>query len=150
MRASASRIPSAAPGNNNYVTILERADARRRRDEVRPPRLRFESRRQRPPREPVAKLHGATATVVAATSIHVTARGGPPLHVALLEADGQRLFARFDPASADVVPPDLELAGQKVRVQISADGEQTFQLGVRQGFGFGRFVDSLRRRVGGG
>ena len=136
------------PGNNNYVTLLERADTRRRRDEVRPPRLHFESRRQRPPREGVAALHGATATVVAATAIHVTARGGPPLHVALLEADGRRLFARLDPASAETVPSEQELAGQKVRVQISNDGEQTFQLGGRQSFGFGRFVDSLRRRVG--
>ena len=101
-------------------------------------------------REAVVSLHGATATVIAATAIHVTARGGPPLHVALLEAEGRRLFAKLDPASTEEIPSEQELAGQKVRVQISSDGDQTFQLGVRQSSGFGRFVDSLRRRVGGG
>jgi len=39
------------PGNNNYVTILERTDSRRRRDSVTPPRVHFESVRRRPERE---------------------------------------------------------------------------------------------------
>src|SRR5262245_17091702 len=138
------------PGNNNYVTLLERSDTRRRREEVRPPRMLFESRRQRPARELPAKLHDASATVVAATAIPVTAGGGPPLHVALLESEGRRLFARLDPEQETSVS-DQELAGQKVRVRITSDGDPIFTLGPqRQGFGLGRFVDSLRRRVGAG
>jgi len=138
------------PGNNNYVTLLERSDTRRRREEVRPPRMHFESRRQRPAREEPARLHDASATVVAATAIHVTAGGGPPLHVALLESEGRRLFARLDPEQEGSVS-DQELAGQKVRLRIHSDGDPTFTLGPpRQGFGLGRFVDSLRRRVGAG
>jgi len=135
------------PGNNNYVTLLERSDTRRRREEVRPPRMQFESRRQRPAREAQVKLHEASATVVAATAIHVTAGGGPPLHVALLESEGLRLFARLDPQQESSVS-DQELAGQKVRLHITSDGDPVFTLGAqRQGFGLGRFVDSLRRRV---
>jgi hypothetical protein len=138
------------PGNNNYVTLLESSDTRRRRDEVRPPRMQFESRRQRPAREAPSRLHDAQAVVVAATAIHVTAGGGPPLHVALVECDGRRLFARLDPEQEASVS-DQELAGQKVRLRITSDGDPTFVLGAqRQGFGLGRFVESLRRRVGAG
>jgi len=36
------------PGNNNFVTLLERTDSRRRRDAVAQPRLHFESRQGRP------------------------------------------------------------------------------------------------------
>ena len=56
------------PGNNNFVTILERVDSRRRRDPVAPPRLHFESRHGRPERESASPLHGAEATVEAATT----------------------------------------------------------------------------------
>lgn len=138
------------PGNNNYVTILERADARRRRDEVRPPRLHFESRQQRPAREAAAALHGAAATVVAATAIHVTAGGGPPIHVALLEAGGRRVFARLETEAGEAPPAEQELIGQKVRLHVTHDGDQTFRVGQRQGFDLGRLVGSLRRRVGAG
>lgn len=135
------------PGNNNYVTILERADARRRREEVRAPRLHFESRRQRPAREPAAALHGATATVAAATAIHVTAGGGPPLHVALLEVDGRRVFAKLEHRPGEALPSEQELLGQKVRLLVK-DGDHYFELGRKHGFDLGRIVGSLRRRVG--
>jgi acetyl-CoA C-acetyltransferase len=136
------------PGNNNYVTLIERADSRRRRDSVTPPRLHFESRKQRPAREAFARLHGASATVIAATAIHVTAGGGPPLQVALLEADGRRVFAKLDALPGDEPVDELELAGQKARLVVKTDGDHCFQLGRRPSFDLGRFVGALRRRVG--
>ena len=135
------------PGNNNYVTILERTDTRRRRDEVPAPRLHFESRRQRGPRAGVAALHGASATVSAATSIHVTSGGGAPIHVALLDVDGRRVFARLDhepgPDETDWAQP-----GQRVRLSIGPDGDHVFRTERKQGFDLGRIAQSLRRRVG--
>jgi hypothetical protein len=136
------------PGNNNYVTILERTDARRRRDDVPPPRLHFESRRQRPAREGVAALDGATASVAAATTIHVTAGGGTPIHVALVEVDGRRVFAKLDPEAGDAESAEPVVAGQRVRLRVEPGGDPFFQIAPRQGFGLGRLVGSLRRRVG--
>ncbi len=138
------------PGNNNYVTILERADARRRRDDVPPPRLHFESRRQRPARESAASLDGATATVAAATTIHVTAGGGTPIHVALLDVDGRRVFAKQDPEHGDAESIEPVVVGQRVRLRVEPGGDPRFQIAPRQGFDLGRLVGSLRRRVGGG
>jgi hypothetical protein len=60
------------PGNNNYVTLIERADGRRRRDEVPEPRRMFESRESRRERERAHALHGREARVEAVTTIHVT------------------------------------------------------------------------------
>jgi acetyl-CoA C-acetyltransferase len=138
------------PGNNNYVTLLERSDTRRRRDEVRPPRLHFESRRQRPARESAAALDGASATVAAATAIHVTAGGGPPLHVALLEVEGRRVFAKLESEPGEPEPAEQELLGQRVRLSVTRDGDQSFRVERGHGFALGRLVGSLRRRVGAG
>jgi hypothetical protein len=135
------------PGNNNYVTLLERTGNRRRRDDVPKPRLHFESRHRRPEREGTHSLDGARATVQAATTIHVTAGGGEPLHVALLEIDGRRVFARLDQPSGDDLAPGTVLAGQKVKLLVKDDGDQYFQ--VPRGFDLGRVVGALRRRVGG-
>jgi hypothetical protein len=137
------------PGNNNYVTILERTDRPRRRDRVPPPRHHFESRRRRPEREAPHGLHGASATVLAATTIHVTAGSSEPLHVALLDIGGRRVFARMDHAPREGEPPEEVLAGQRVRLLVKGDGDAYFQIPRGRGFDVTRLVQSIRRRVGG-
>jgi acetyl-CoA acetyltransferase len=136
------------PGNNNYVTLLERSDSRRRRSAVTPPRLHFESRQGRPERESVSGLHGAEAIVEAATTIHVRAGGGPPLHVALLSIGGRRVFAKLDREPADAETPEEALAGQRVRLLVKDDGDHYFQLQRNRSFDLSRVVQSIRRRVG--
>jgi acetyl-CoA acetyltransferase len=137
------------PGNNNYVTIIEQSDGRRRRDTVSDPRHRFESRQRRPPREATAKLDGLQATVEAATTIFVTGRGSEPAHVALLSIDGRRVFARLDHAPRDGELPEEVLAGQKVKLLVKGDGDHYFQIARSPTFDLGRIVKSIRRRVGG-
>jgi hypothetical protein len=100
------------PGNNNYVTLIERADGRRHRDEVPEPLRAFESRESRRERERAHALHGAEARVEAVTTIHVTSRGGEPIHVALLEIAGRRVFAKLDQAPSESAPVEQVLAGQ--------------------------------------
>jgi acetyl-CoA C-acetyltransferase len=137
------------PGNNNYVTIIERADRKRRRSDVAPPRLHFESRRRRPERERLADLDGARATVEAATTIHVTAGGKSPIHVALLHIDGRRVFARLDHAPREGEVPEEVLAGKKVKLLVKGDGDAYFQIPRGRGLDLGRLVETIRRRVGG-
>jgi len=137
------------PGNNNYVTLLERADGRRRRDVVAPPRRAYQSRRGRPERTRPAGLHGSTARVEAATTIHVTGAGEEPIHVALLEIDGRRVFAKLDHEPTPGEPPEQILHGQRVRFLVKDDGDQYFQIQRGRGTGLGRIVQSIRRRVGG-
>jgi hypothetical protein len=136
------------PGNNNYVTILESVNSRRRRDAVPPPRLHFESRHGRPERAAAASLHGAEATVEAATTIHVNAEGGPPIHVALLSIGGRRVFAKLDHEPAETERLEEALAGTRVRLLVKDDGDQYFQIPRERGFDLGRLVHSIRRRVG--
>ena len=137
------------PGNNTSVTILERADRPRQRARVPPPRHHFESRRRRPEREAPHGLHGASATVLAATTIHVTAGSSAPLHVALLDIGGRRVFARMDHAPREGEPPEEVLAGQRVRLLVKGDGDAYFQIPRGRGFDVTRLVQSIRRRVGG-
>jgi len=137
------------PGNNNYVTVLEATDSRRRRDPVPEPRHRFESSRRRPPRETTAALDGLQATVEAATTIFVTGRGEAPTHVALLSIDGRRVFAKLDHALGVGELPEEALAGQKVKLLVKDDGDHYFQIARGSTFDLGRIVKSIRRRVGG-
>jgi acetyl-CoA C-acetyltransferase len=114
------------PGNNVYVTLLERADsARRRARDLAPPRRRAE---RRPTPVPALALHGREALVEAATTIHVTASGDGPIHVGLLSVDGRRVFARF----AEPVDPrdDLSqtLPGRRARFVVTENGDHEFAL----------------------
>jgi acetyl-CoA acetyltransferase len=136
------------PGNNNYVTVIEASDSRRRRDAVSPPRLRFESSRRRPEREAATALHGASATVEAATTIHVTVGGTAPIHVALLAIDGRRVFAKLDHPPLEGEEPEEVLAGQKVRLLVKDDGDHYFQIPRARSFDLGRVVQAIRRRAG--
>jgi len=137
------------PGNNNYVTILESSSSRRRRSAVPAPRLHFEASRRRPERGAASGLHGAQATVEAATTIFVTAGGGPPVHVALLSIDGRRVFARMEHAPREGEPLAQVLAGQKVKLLVKDDGDHYFQILRGRGPDLGQFVQAIRRRVGG-
>jgi acetyl-CoA C-acetyltransferase len=114
------------PGNNVYVTLLERADsARRRARDLPPPRRRAE---RRPMPLPALALHGRAALIEAATTIYVTASGDGPIHVALLSVDGRRVFARF----AEPVDPrdDLSqtLPGRSARFLVTESGDHEFAL----------------------
>ena len=103
------------PGSNVYVTLLERADSRRRRAELpRPPQL---AHGRSVPQPPLA-LHGRVGLIEAATAIHVTASGEPPIHLALLSLEGRRVFATL-PRGVDA---GEELAGLSARFVVGADG----------------------------
>jgi acetyl-CoA C-acetyltransferase len=138
------------PGNNNYVTILERTDARRRRDAVAQPRVHFESHPRHRSRTRPSGLDGARATVLAATTIYVTSGGGEPLHVALLDIEGQRVFAKLDHAPRDGEPFEQVLTGQRVNFLVKDDGDHYFQIPRGRDVGLGRIVQAIRRRVGSG
>ena len=135
------------PGNNNYVTILERSNSRRRREAVAAPRLQYESPERRAERVSATDLDGSNATVEGATTIYVTAKGGAPLHVALLNIGGRRVFAKMDHAPKDEEHIEEVLAGQKVRLLVKDDGDQYFQIPRGRSFDISRVVDAIRRRV---
>ena len=134
------------PGNNVYVTVLEREDSRRRRDEVAPPRVHFE-RSPRPASLDENALDGARAVVDASTTIHVTGKDAPePAHVAILSINGQRVFAKLDREASAELPPEEMLTGQKVRLLVKDDGDQYFQL-EPGGLGLGGIFERVARRV---
>jgi hypothetical protein len=116
------------PGNNVYVSVLERADSRRRPEPVAAPRLVFGRNGAAPIRVDARALDGARAEVLAATTIHVAA--GPaagPIPVALVQVDGQRHLARLDPEAAADTPPEDQLPGQRVRLAVGTDGIAWFR-----------------------
>jgi hypothetical protein len=135
------------PGNNVYVTLLERADAARKREPVAPPRVHFQSTHRRPAHA-AAALHGARAVVEAATTIYVTGESdGAPVHVAVVRIDGGRMFAKLDHAPEMGDPTEQVLAGQRVKLLVKDDGDHYFQLD-RGRMGLGRLVDRVRDRIG--
>ncbi len=137
------------PGNNNYVTILERTDSARRREPVPEPRIHFQSARKRKQKTPTEEVdrHGERAVVEAATTIHVTGRSNPkPVHVAVVSIDGGRMFAKLDHPPGQEEPPEQILAGQRVKLLVKDDGDHYFQLD-RGGLGLGRFVERVRERM---
>ncbi len=136
------------PGNNVYVTLIERSDSRRRLEVVPRPQLCFEAREGRRERPKPGSLHGARAVVEAATSIHVTAGGQPaPIHVALVRIAGRRAFAKLDRAPHDEEPLEAVLAGSKVRLLVKDDGDHYFSVPRERGFDLGGLVERVRRRV---
>jgi acetyl-CoA acetyltransferase len=134
------------PGNNVYVTLIERENNPRKRDSVAPPRLRYESSEGRPQREPVRSE--GRAIVEAATTIFVAPEGIPsPVHAALLSIDGRRVFAKLDRAPGEGDEPEQVLAGQKVDLLVKDDGDTYFQIPRPGVFNLSRLVDSVRRRI---
>ncbi len=135
------------PGNNVYVTVLERSDARRRREDVSEPRVRFQSAERAAPAT-AEEIHGARAVVEAATTIHVTAGATPaPIHVAVLRLGGQRVFAKLDHEAHVEDAPEEVLAGQKVKLLVKDDGDHYFQLDRGRSLNLGRLVDRVRGRM---
>jgi len=111
------------PGNNVYVTLIERAENRRERASDIPLPERCAPPRAALPAPPQA-LHGKQARIEAATTIHVTASGEPPIHVALLSVDGRRVFAKLaSPAEAGD-----DLAGREARFLLKDDGDHYCEL----------------------
>jgi acetyl-CoA acetyltransferase len=142
------------PGNNVYVTLVERSDSKRKPDPNLPrPPLTFRS--MRPPRlaempEQLEGLHGARALVEAYTTIHVTPenhRG--PVHVGLVRIGDRRAFAKLDHAPGEGEPTDAVLAGQRVRLLVKDDGDQYFQIDRGRGFDLSGMVERVMTRVGG-
>ena len=140
------------PGNNVYVTLLERTDSQRPRQEVTRPMTRFVSTGATPRREPEALRPGVSALVEAATTIHVTAPGVEmPVHVALLSIGDRRVFARMDRRLREGEGAEQALAGQKVRLLVKDDGDHYFQIPRPRGlarFDLAQLVEGIRRRVG--
>ncbi len=137
------------PGNNVYVTILERTDSKRRRDDVPRPRVHFHSHAPAALEE-IKDLHGSRAVVEGATSIHITAGRRGPVHVAVLRIAGRRVFAKLDHAAHVGDAPEEVLAGQKVKLLVKDDGDHYFQLDRGRSLNVGRLVDRVRRRIGRG
>ncbi len=137
------------PGNNVYVSILERSNSDRTPEDVPEPRRHFQSSRRRPAPESTAR-GGERAVVEAATTIHVTGDANPaPVHVAVLRFDGGRVFAKLDHAPGLEEPPEEVLAGQRVKLLVKDDGDHYFQLD-RGRLSLGGLVDSIRDRIAGG
>jgi len=136
------------PGNNNYVTILESTASRRRPDEVAEPRRHFTAGLGRSERDAEVPVHGARGVVEGATTIHVTAGGGGPVHVALLRLDGRLLFARIDHEAQEGESLENLLAGRKVKLLAKDGGDQYFQIPRGRGFDLTGLVQRIRRRVG--
>ncbi|HEY8493780.1 MAG TPA: beta-ketoacyl synthase N-terminal-like domain-containing protein [Myxococcota bacterium] len=138
------------PGNNVYVTVLERSDSKRKRDVVPRPQLSFRpsgamrlsDERQR---VPPAKR----AVLEAFTSIHVTSGEQPgPVHVGLVRIAGHLAFAKLDHPPGEGEAVESVLAGQRVRLLLKDDGDQYFQIPKGRGFDLSGLVERVRARMG--
>jgi hypothetical protein len=139
------------PGNNVYVTVIERADGKRKPDAVARPPLSFRSsgpaRLSEVPSTPEG-LHGASALLEAYTSIYVTAsQNGEPIHVGLVRIGDKRAFAKLDQPPGEGEPPEAVLAGQRVRLLVKDDGDHYFQMTPTRGFDLAGLVGRMRTRV---
>ncbi len=114
------------PGNNIYVTLIERTDSGRVPDPDVAPPPRTVSRPGE--RSLPGTLHGKPARIEAATTIHVTAAGGEPIHVALLSVGDRRVFAKLDAPAEPGQDPVTAMAGKRARFLVKDDGDHYFQL----------------------
>ena len=133
------------PGNNVYVTLIERSDSRREPSHAFPPPpryLRASERLNAPP----AALHGRRARIEAATTIHVTAGLSGPIHVALLTVGDRRVFAKLDEPTQTGEDAIAALTGHPARFLIKDDGDHYFQL-VRDRWDVASLFRSLLDRV---
>lgn len=141
------------PGNNVYVTLIERSDNKRKPDTSVPrPPLSFRS--VRPPRlaetpQQATSLHGVRAVLEAYTSIYVTSGHHPgPIHVGLVRIGDRRAFAKLDHPPGEGEPSEAVLAGQRVRLLVKDDGDQYFQISRGRGFDLSGMVERVMSRVG--
>jgi acetyl-CoA C-acetyltransferase len=139
------------PGNNVYVTVIERSDSKRRPDPVPRPQLAFRSSGVAPPGETRERVPGGRAVLEAFTSIHVTSGDQPgPIHVGLVRIAGRRAFAKLDHPPGEGEPAESVLAGQRVRLLLKDDGDHYFQIPRGRGFDLAGLVERVRTRVGWG
>jgi len=137
------------PGNNVYVTVIERSDAKRRPDPVPRPHLTFRSAETARGRRAAESLHGATAVLEAYTTIHVTSGAQPgPIHVGLVRIADRRAFAKLDRAPDEGEPAEAVLAGRRVKLLVKDDGDNYFQIPRARGFDLGSLVERVRGAVG--
>lgn len=136
------------PGNNVYVTILERADNVRPHEAPPRPRLHYASRERKPELQDPKGAHDIRATIEAFTTIHVTSgEASGPIHVALLKLGDQRVFAKLDHEPTEGETPEAILHGQRVRLLVKDDGDQYFQIPRGRGLGLAQVMERVRRRV---
>ena len=115
------------PGNNVYVTVIERSDNERERARDLPMPERRVPRRSDPVATPAA-LHGRKAQIEAATTIYVTAHSDEPIHVALLSVADRRVFAKLDAPLEPGGDPITALCGHSARFLVKDDGDHYFQV----------------------
>lgn len=142
------------PGNNVYVTLIEKSDSKRKPDSVPRPQMSFRSigmpRLVETP-EKQHGLHGASAVIEAYTSIYVTSGAQPsPVHVGLVRIGDRRAFAKLDRLPGEGERDEAVLAGQRVRLLVKDDGDQYFQIERNRGFDLGGLVERVKSRVGWG
>lgn len=142
------------PGNNVYVTLIERSDSKRKPDAALPrPTLSFRSNnapRVTEASEQLEGLHGASALLEAYTSIYVTSGHHPgPIHVGLVRIGDRRAFAKLDHPPGEGEPDEAVLTGQKVKLLVKDDGDQYFQITRGRGFDLSGLVERVMSRVGG-
>lgn len=137
------------PGNNVYVTVLERADAKRPREAALRPQLSFRSAGPVRLSDERERVPAGRAVLEAFTSIHVTSGDQPgPVHVGLVRIAGHRAFAKLDHPPGEGEPAESVLAGQRVRLLLKDDGDQYFQLPKGRGFDLAGMVERVRTRMG--
>ncbi|MCU0670617.1 MAG: hypothetical protein MUF70_14905 [Myxococcota bacterium] len=141
------------PGNNVYVTLIEKSDSKRKPESVPRPQMSFRS--IGPPRlvetPETTGLHGASAVLEAYTSIYVTSGTQPsPVHVGLVRIGDRRAFAKLDRLPGEGEPDEAVLAGQRVRLLVKDDGDQYFQIDRNRGFDLAGLVGRVKSRVGWG
>jgi acetyl-CoA acetyltransferase len=137
------------PGNNVYVTVIERSDSKRVHETAPRPQLSFRSSGPANLIEQREVLAGGRAVLEAFTSIHVTSGHKPgPVHVGLVRIDGRRAFAKLDHPPGEGERAEAVLAGQRVKLLMKDDGDQYFQIPRGRGFDLARMVGRVRARVG--
>ncbi|MCP4006465.1 MAG: hypothetical protein GY725_19990 [bacterium] len=115
------------PGNNIYVTLIERSDNERERaTDIPKPERRIHPLGEQ--RLPPARLHGKRAQIEAATTIYVTATSDGPIHVALLSVGDRRVFAKLDTPTEPGQDPITALAGKSARFLVKDDGDHYFSV----------------------
>ena len=134
------------PGNNIYVTLIERTDNVRERSTSSRPLSRLAGGGRSG--QPAGSLHGKRARIEAATTIHVTASGSGPIHVALLSVGGHRVFAKLDSPAEAGVDALAELAGKRARFLVKDDGDHYFQVAPPRGDLAARWKQVVGRLLG--
>jgi acetyl-CoA C-acetyltransferase len=141
------------PGNNVYVTLIEKSDSKRKPESVPRPQMSFRSiGAPRLAETPATTgIHGARAVLEAYTSIYVTSGVQPsPVHVGLVRIGDRRAFAKLDRLPGEGERDEAVLAGQRVRLLVKDDGDQYFQIERNRGFDLAGLVGRMKSRVGWG